>query len=713
PDRGAAFTNERLYTRRIQCTYYWDWVERFVTFGIYRPVYLCYPESAQIENIYIYTKNIDKYSAQIGLLFNIENKNSFSFAEYNIKTPTDKIIYSKKRRIVENYIEETIDIINPKLWYPNGYGEQPLYSLEIKILKNENDEKIIDSRTVKFGIRTVKILQLPDEKDSTYYEKCLELKKSPHVSEANKFWDRNEDFSGFILLVNNFPIMCKGANWVPCEPFPSNETDSKITNILELASLANMNMIRIWGGGIFEKEYFYEECDRLGLMVTQDFLMACGDYPEYDQRFIDNLKAETRHAALRLRSHPCLVWWSGDNENGMAADENMGNYTGRRAALGTIGPILRELDPWRSFLPSSPYNGIPYGSITKGTTHNTNYIGELFQYIRYNDFYNYREYFDNYLSRFCAEGPIMGAPSITSLRRFMTDEDIFGDDDEIWRHHTKNNPSEAFREFEIFDYLKVISEKLFGAAVNGRDKVFKMQYIEYEWVRISMELYRRNKWFSSGMIYWMLNDCWPASGWSLIDYYTLPKAGYYAFRRTAKPVICAITKEKEYYKVYVCNDSLDSVQGLVKLYVVNFDLNKIVYDISVEYDVKANSSAAVFKIDARDIAKFLLINNNNKYNSLLLCDIINDKKVCDRTFIFEKRPQDVNFPKAEITLITRTDNEITIKADKYVHAVSLEGEFIFDDNYFVLLPNEEKTIKYKSHDNHVNDKIEITGLYNV
>jgi beta-mannosidase len=483
------------------------------------------------------------------LLINIDNKDSSSFIEYAVKTPAGNVIYSNKRRIVENYIEETIDIDNAELWYPNGYGQQPLYTLDLKIYKDINNDSISDSRTVKFGIRTVKILQLPDKEGSEYYEKCLKLKKAPHVSGGNKFWDRNEDFSGFILLINNIPIMCKGANWVPCEPFPSNEADDKITYILNLASSANMNMIRIWGGGIFEKDFFYEECDRLGIMVTQDFLMACGDYPEYDDRFIDNLKKEARHAALRLRSHPCLVWWSGDNENGMAADENMIDYTGRRAALGTIAPILRELDPWRPFLPSSPYKGIPYGSVTKGTTHNTNYIGEWFQYIRYNDFYNYREYFDNYLSRFCAEGPVMGAPSVTSLRRFMTDEDIFGEDDDIWRYHTKNNPSEAFREFEIFDYLKAISEKLFGVAVNGHDKVFKMQYTEYEWVRISMELYRRNKWFSSGMIYWMLNDCWPASGWALIDYYALPKAGYYAFRRSAKPVICAITKNADSYKV--------------------------------------------------------------------------------------------------------------------------------------------------------------------
>ena len=207
------------------------------------------------------------------------------------------------------------------------------------------------------------------------------------------------------------PIFCKGANWVPCEPFPSEETPEKIERLLSMAQKAHMNMIRVWGGGIFEQDAFYETCDRLGLMVTQDFLMACGRYPEWSDDFLAHLRMEARHAALRLRSHACLVWWTGDNENGMDGDEDMVDYGGRRSALRAIGPVLEQLDPNRPFLPSSPDGGRPYGSITRGTTHNTNDIGEWFSYIRHHDMQDYRTYFDGYLSRFCAEEPVMGMPS--------------------------------------------------------------------------------------------------------------------------------------------------------------------------------------------------------------------------------------------------------------------------------------------------------------
>lgn len=682
PERPAAFTCERLYTRRMQCTYSWDWVDRFVTMGIFRSVCLHRPERREVDDLRAETRCLDDFGAQLFVQAKFRGAGEETFCRLTLKDPDGAVVWTKRRRIVEDAISETIDVEQPRLWWPNGYGEQPLYRLTAAV---EDGERVLDERALSVGIRTARIFQPRDLPGSEGFEKCLKLKRSPHVSGENAFWDRNEEdeFSGFRLIVNGVPIFCKGANWVPCEPFPSEETPEKIERLLSMAQKAHMNMIRVWGGGIFEQDAFYETCDRLGLMVTQDFLMACGRYPEWSDDFLAHLRMEARHAALRLRSHACLVWWTGDNENGMDGDEDMVDYGGRRSALRAIGPVLEQLDPNRPFLPSSPYGGRPYGSITRGTTHNTNYIGEWFSYIRHHDMQDYRTYFDGYLSRFCAEEPVMGMPSAASLRRFLTDEDIFGDDEGMLRFHTKNNPSEAFREFQIYDYLCAITDKLLGAPRCPEDKIAKRQYVQYEWVRITMELYRREKWFSSGLIYWMLNDCWPACGWAIIDYYARPKAAWYGFRRVAAPVVVSIDEENGRYRLHVCCDGCAPASGTARLFLQSFDRAEPLAELRTDFHVDANTSAVVLEGELPKAGA----------DALLMAEI-SGEGFFDRTWFFEGRPQDCAFPETKPVVAAATADSLTIRAEKYIHALVLDGDCVFDDNFFSMLPGEERTVRF-------------------
>lgn len=682
PERPAAFTCERLYTRRMQCTYSWDWVDRFVTMGIFRPVRLHRPERRELDDLRAETCCVDDFGAQLLVQATFSGAGETAFCRLTLTDPDGATVWTKRRRIVENVISERIDVEQPRLWWPNGYGAQPLYRLTAAV---EEAGRTLDERVLSVGIRTARIFQPRDLPGSEGFEKCLRLKQSPHVSGENAFWDRNEEdeFSGFRLIVNGVPIFCKGANWVPCEPFPSEETPEKIQRLLTMARDAHMNMIRVWGGGVFEQDAFYETCDRLGLMVTQDFLMACGRYPEWDDGFLAQLREEARHAALRLRNHACLVWWTGDNENGMDGDEDMEDYGGRRSALRAIGPVLEQLDPNRPFLPSSPYGGRPYGSITRGTTHNTNYIGEWFSYIRYHDMQDYRTYFDGYLSRFCAEEPVMGMPSVSSLRRFLTEADVFGDDERMLRFHTKNNPSEAFREFQIYDYLCAITEKLLGAPRCPADKMAKRQYVQYEWVRITMELYRREKWFSSGLIYWMLNDCWPACGWAIIDYYARPKAAWYGFRRAAAPVVASIDEEGGRYRLHVCCDGPAPASGEARLFVQPFDRSEPLAERRTRFSVDANTSAIVLETELPRAGA----------DALLMAEI-SGEGFRDRTWFFESRPQDCAFPETKPVIVATDEHSLTLRAEKYIHALALDGDCTFEDNFFSLLPGEERTVGF-------------------
>ncbi len=675
PLYGGAFTRERMRTRRIQCTYGWDWVERFVTMGIWRDVYIDTSHGFRVKNAYIYTEAIYGNSAQIAFEAEFEDYENGGIADVSIISPDGNTVCQRKYYRQESFLKEYIDIPDAELWYPAGYGEQPLYKL------------VICGREFPFGIRKATVLQLPDKKDSEYYNKCLEIKDSV----SGKRYDRNEEFSGFQLLINDIPIMCKGANWVPSEPFPSAEADEKITELLTLAREANLNMLRIWGGGIFEKQHFYNECDRLGILVTQDFLMACGDYPEEDSCFIEQLQRETEFAAIALRNHPCLVWWSGDNENAVDGFDEAESYHGRTAIHKGIYPVLNRLDPKRRFFLSSPCGGTPYASKTAGTTHNTQYLGcSIFPYIMNEEMTDYKEHFSQYLARFIAEEPTTGAVCLPSLRKFMTDEDIF-EGDEMWNYHTKSNPALSF---SLFDVLLNFTEKVLGSFRDGHDRYFKMKYIQYEWIRISMENIRRNKGFINGIVYWMWNDCWAASsGWAFVDFYCLPKASFYSFRRCAGKLLLSVDK-KETYSIYLCNDSLNAVRGELSVYCLH---KGEIYKIkSTEISAEASVSEKVLSLPPSIMPE----------DAVMICDI-KGENFSDRAFY--KNGNLPIYPCDGVTITERKENSITVHSEGYTHIVELEGEYVFGDNYFSLLPGEKRTIHMRPARNAGNDEITVTG----
>ncbi len=655
PTRPAAFTAERLYTRRMQCTYGWDWVARFVTCGIFREVYLRSREGLTTDSLYVYTEHIQDGTAQIAFEATFSGYEAGGIVEADILSPTGETVYRHRFYVQENFLREHVDLPDARLWYPAGYGDQPLYRLRV------------GNATTVFGIRTVHIQQLPDTPGSAYHSRCLAVQDTP----SGKEYDRNTAFSGFRLLVNGLPVMCKGANWVPCEPFPSAETPEKLTRLLELSREAGVNMVRVWGGGIFEQEHFYATCDRLGLMVTQDFLMACGTYPEEQPEFLEQLRKETRTAALRLRNHPALMWWSGDNENAIRGHDEADSYNGRAATHQAIMPVLQQLDPRRRFLLSSPYGGALYASKTVGTTHNTQYLNYLIDYIQGTDMTNYKEYLGTYTARFIAEEPAMGAVTLPSLRKFLTEEDIFTGQ-AMWEYHTKGDG--------LFALIDAFAQKVLGDYENEADRFFKRKYVHYEWMRVSFETARRNKGFCNGLIYWMLNDCWPAAaGWSIIDYYGLPKPAFYSFKRCAGAVVASVTPSPTGYTVHVSNDSHQEHPLTLTVYGITEDAARVLTERPVIG--KADATVAI-EIEALPLPE----------NEILVCDLYG-KGVHDRAFFC---PGTLPLKKAEaVTLIEDTGTAITLTAHRYVHAVELEGEAVFEDNYFSLLPGERKTMSVR------------------
>lgn len=669
PLKGA-FTTERLYTRRSQCSYGWDWTMRFVTCGISGDAYLTFAgEGIQIRSAYVYTKTVDEDGAAIGIEADTEKFEDgavLDFSIYHGNAPVRTVsVYCQ-----EPFVKLDVDIPNPLLWCPLGCGEQNLYRLLI-----QTEGKVLYE--TNFGIRTVRILELPDEKGSKNEQKCLTLKESPFSRE----YDENDTFSGFILKVNGRKILCKGANWVPCEPFAKGNTDAKITTILTLAAEAGINMIRVWGGGSFESRHFYEECSRLGIMVTQDFLMACGEYPEEEDWFRQHLQKETEFICERIRNQPCLMWWTGDNENAVHGSAEDTDYRGRSSAYKAIGPVLHRMDPHRRFLASSPYGGKKYASNTVGTTHNTQFLSYFFDYLDSADLSDYKEEFKQYNARFIAEEPCLGAVSLPTLRKFMRDADIFGQDDAMWLYHTQTNP--ALKK-EIFNYILEFAEKLFGRFENSRDRLFKLQYLQYEWIRVSMERVRREKWFCSGVIYWMLNDCWPAAaGWALIDYYAVPKAAWYAFKRGAKDKIISVDLVNGQYEIHICNDS-KAWKGKLRCLVVTNDGVNIRALKEMEVYAPENTSTVVLRIPESQLSE----------DGFLVAELAGDDGKVDRAF-YRKGRLEIQPCPDRVELCVVENDCVTLQAKAYVHAIALEGEAVFEDNWFSMLPGEVRKIPYR------------------
>ncbi len=671
----GAFTTERLHTRRMQCTYSWDWVARFVTCGIYRPVYLAVGKDFEVDNVYVYTSGIDNFGAEVVVTTNYKNYEKSAVVKTEIISPDGQTVYVNSQFVNQPSVTVKVNVDNPQLWWPNGYGDHPLYKLKITVGSNEF--------TQLFGIRTVRVAEIFD-RDNEYSKTAHKIKEQLKSLTVPENYDRTEQTAGFVVIVNGKRIFCRGGNWVPCEPFPSSETANKIKNILQISALGNMNMVRVWGGGIAECDEFYDECDRLGILVTQDFFMACGTYPANEQWFINELNREAEVTCLRLRNHPCLVWWTGDNENATHGEDLLPDFNGRTASIFGLEPIISKYDYSRRYFLSSPYGGTPYMAVTRGTTHTTNFIGEIFDYFINTDCVGYKEHLEQIVARFTVEEPVFGMTTKRSLLRFMDETDLYDDNEDVLLYHCKTNP---YIETLLYDYGKAFAQKALGGFDDADDKLFKYAYIQYEWIRVVAENYRRNIGYSDGLIFWMLNDCWPASmGWSLIDYYNLPKPAYYAAARLGKKFVGSIKKDDGKYDLVVSSDG-DSGSGVAK--VLNRS-GKVIKEVKVEVGGYSAVKITLGEID----------------EDFIICDIeVNG--VIDRCFY-----RDGLLPLKQtngVTITKRDKDTVSVKANCYIHAVELDGDFVFSDNYFSLLPNEERTVSFIPTLYSKSDEITVNG----
>ena len=669
---GYAFTGERLNARRMQCTYSWDWVDRFVTMGLFRPVYLEYREGLEIEDVYVRTDAIDRFGASIVAEYTLSGFDKPGIVEATLVSPSGKTVYRDRFYADRELVVRKMDIPEPELWYPAGYGEQPLYTFTASTGSS--------SYTANVGIRTIRIINHIDEEGSEYYTRAKEATSS-EVAGNRTVDDR---FFGFRVIVNGKEIFCQGGNWVPCDPFPSEESDAKISSLVRMAREMGANILRVWGGGLFERKVFFDECDKQGILICHDFLMACGQYPEKEDWFINELLLESEYAVKLMRNHPCLAWFHGDNENAVDGCDTAADYIGRSSALNGIYPSIYKYSKNVPFLASSPWGGNMFNSITSGTSHNTNFLGETFGYMYYDELSDYKEYLAQFTSRFVAEEPTFGAICRESMLEFMTEEDLAGEDESILKFHSKTNPG---LPTHIYDDIRAFAEKVLGDFVDGEDRFFKMKYIQCEWARLSHELARRNLGYTNGIIYWMFNDCWPASmGWAFVDYYLRRKPSFYAFRRLAENVTASIDIGTKKLVVSSIADEARAADVTVNF----FDLKDGVKPLDELHTTVGLDAYSSLVIDISDRIG----------DTTLAVVTVESEGEIYRSYYKAGKLEIIRKDDFEVT--SMDDSSVTIKAGGYLQAVELEGDYTFSDNYFTMLPGEEKTVTFEKFSDKAN-----------
>ncbi|MBR6470756.1 MAG: hypothetical protein IKS83_03070 [Victivallales bacterium] len=670
-DCPAAFTSDRVHVRRVQCTFWWDWVERFVSPGIWKETKVVFWEEANIEDLFVYTQAIAPTSASLAIRLQTAGaRNGCRFA-VAIMSPDGHEVWRTAGRVFSDVIRLQADLPQPRLWWPNGYGDQPRYQVTATLFSNEGTP--LDERAVATGIRTVRLECLRDQPGSP------EEARTAQMRGRRKEQDNPYPGESCILLVNGVRIFCKGGNWVPPSPFPGNLSASHYENLVRLASEAGFTMLRVWGGGEYEPDVFYSCCDQYGILLFHDFMLACGDYPEDDPEFVENFREEVRANVLALRNHCCIAIWSGNNENCDGFDWDDAKMTDRALLDEVYYPVLEEVDPSRPFRPGSPWGGLKNADATIGDCHDSWWWRGAEKISP--------EYF-SVVPRFSSECPIGGYPLPTVLRRFLAEEDLAHPDnaDGALEYHIKNN--HYFTDMgwpTVHGRLIRNTRVILGEGETPGQKLFHRAYLQYEWARMVIEGMRRGKWYSAATLFWMFNDCWPALGYALVDYCGRPKAGWYACRRVFAPVAAAIAPREDKLVFTILNDRLRAHEITARILEADTSTGQ----------VKTRPEIAVSLPPGQNLDLLELPLPPTDHHTIFFLELAENGRRIDRARWCAGWLADLAMAPARLSYERRGDT-LTVRCHGGIAlGVAFDGAFVPEDNYFDLLPGEERALRLR------------------
>jgi beta-mannosidase len=676
------------YLRKTHCQFGWDWGPQLPDAGIWRSIYLEGRSRVKIDDVYV----IQEHSAP-GTEGTVETAGGPVTLRIKIKAQACdlKRFWSEGREIkaaihitppesgetlnitgvisdVTQITELTAVIEKPQLWRPNGLtgkrGVQPLYNITAELLDSQ-DDSVFDARHFRIGLRTMTF-----------------------SAEGDK-WGRE-----FAMTVNGVKVFAMGADYIPEDSIFPKIKEERTRRLLEDCVKANFNSIRVWGGGYYPDDYFYDICDELGLVVWQDFMFACNVY-ELTDEFAANVAEEIRQNVIRIRRHPCLGLWCGNNEMETAwvgwegvrhhHPELKAGYT--KLFESIIPGILKETDPQTFYWPSSPSSGGNFdypNDPDRGDVH----FWDVWHGLK--PFGEYRKH----LLRYCSEFGFQSLPEMETIRSFAETDDLnfFSPVMEAHQRNPGGNGKILFYLSETYRYPKDFSSL-----------VYISQVLQLESIQTGVDHWRQNRGRCMGAIYWQLNDCWPVTSWASIDHFGRWKALHYGARRFFAPLRTTIFIDetepansgslagslKRTARIFVHNDTMDPASGTLRLFLRDRDFNTLVEE-TLDVKLPALYAGEVLVRDFRDKVNTAELERSCFVTAELR---VNEEQVSRETALFVP-PKHFSFRRPKYSVETRDCGDhfkITVKADSFCRfvRVKIKGEDpVFSDNHFDITSKE-------------------------
>ncbi len=655
----------RVYTRKAQYSFGWDWGPRLPTAGIFKSIKLEGLSRARISDLRAVLHSADASKAAGLVELEIESLEARAATRLDLGLgPWSKALALKLKK-GSNRVKVRFEIKNPRLWWPLGHGEPHLYNLVAELDSGAQ-------ASLAVGLKTVRLLRPKDAEGEA-----------------------------FILEVNGKKVFCKGANWIPADTFMGRVSEGRLRRLIAAAKAANMNLLRIWGGGFYESEEFYRACDEAGIMVWQDFPFACNEVPEFPW-FAREVAAEARKAVTRIRRHPSLALWCGSNENHQARYDHW--FRGREAKRWgllyyhkVLPAICKELDPSTPYWPGSPFGGDNPNDTTRGDRHNWQVWGQ------YADILAYREDKGRFLSEF-GFAALPGRPVIERMipkaERFVQSRTM--------EAHDKMAGAGSFARIAFYINSHLPESSRFD------DFRYLSQVMQSEALSTGLLHWRRRQFRTSGALFWQLNDCWPVTCWSVLDFDDKPKLGWHAARRCFDPLLLSAfedlgplrqdrtgrlpTRAKDengLCQAWLSHEFDAAVSGSLKVELWD-QRGRRGRVWSGRIKVPANASACVWQSSR---AKLRVKDPASQY----LVFHFEAPGLSRRAQLYFERPRLQSFQQPGLALKSKREKEVSfleLRASRLARYVELSSSKPgqFSDNGFDLLPGERRTIVFTPDD---------------
>ncbi len=659
----VALNSSRVYIRKAQYSFGWDWGPSFPTSGIWRNVYLEEYADSKIETVTFQTSKLNDDLAEVEVITEISGSQSDKLS-LQINLSDVENIYEQKTKIISaTKFKTIIKIKNPKLWWPNGEGEQSLYSLTVKIL--DDNKIVLDEINKNVGIRKLELILTEDGK------------------------------SNFKFRINNRDIYCQGVNWIPADSFLPRIKKEKYSKLLMFAKNANMNIVRVWGGGIYEDDEFYSLCDRLGLLVWQDFMFACGSYPEH-KLFIENVKKEVTQNVIRLQHHPSLAIWCGNNENEwiwfQTQKTSYKEMPGYKIYHSIIPEVLNEIDPGRLYWQSSPFgNDDDPNSFGSGNNHQWDL------WSRWIDYKNVAKDESLFVTEFGFQGPA----NISTFEKYIPVENRKIQDKVFEFHNKQVEGPERLIKF-LAGHLPLNT--------NWSNFIYLAQLSQAFALKTCLEYWKFESPKTNGSIIWQLNDCWPVSSWALIDSELRPKLSYYFVKNVFEPNGICFIKNNEGFQIVLQNGKTGNHNHKLKLNLFDTSFGSLIKEEIIQIK-KENKSLVPINIHST-----LLPDDKNQ---ILVATLLDEKNnILSRNYFIEGEWKHKNLcaAKIEYQLIKNNSSDcLNLTSDNIAIFVDAQHpDCNFSDRGFILLPGEEKLLDISSRSGKKinSDQLKIYALNN-